>query len=312
MCFVVTSLCCRAAQASPPGTSSWRPARHRCADTRSQLSGNRGGIHLPSERRVLDVIEISKVGKPGHGSSCKVGTKRWHLLRRWTKERWDNMWKMCRHCSNIVAEQVSDPRNSTRLLRSPSNKMSVTVSQRTESSAPPVQWRLRRIGHYKHPKVRNPWICFFVQERNQNETFLGKRLRYDEHVFQDWTKFERWANIWIDTVRNLKMTCKPEHRLKRKTLPGQYRNQRVGSGCSRLFLLLTRHVSLHSALDDLVSGGCPEVSLPTTLSHDTVVKSTAENSCQFRDDVHHHRCGRAWRLFDSFKARRFYGGTFVS
>ena len=99
------------------------------------------------------------------------------------------------HCPNMAAEQVSDPRNNTRLLTSPRNKTSVTVSQRTESSAPPVQWRLRRIGHYKHPTVRNPWICFFVQEGNQDDTFFGGGLRYDEHVFQDWTTFERWANI---------------------------------------------------------------------------------------------------------------------
>ena len=47
------------------------------------------------------------------------------------------------HCPNMVAEQVSEPRNST---RSPRNKMSVTVNQRTEFSAPTVPRRVRRIG----------------------------------------------------------------------------------------------------------------------------------------------------------------------
>ena len=48
------------------------------------------------------------------------------------------------HCPNMVAERVSDPRNSTRLLRSPRNKTSVTVSQRCRR--PPVPRRVRRIG----------------------------------------------------------------------------------------------------------------------------------------------------------------------
>ena len=42
------------------------------------------------------------------------------------------------------------------------------------------------------------------------------------------------------------------------------RDKRVGSGCSCLFLLLTRHVSLHSVINDFFFGGHPEVSLPTT------------------------------------------------
>ena len=41
-------------------------------------------------------------------------------------------------------------------------------------------------------------------------------------------------------------------------------DKRVGSGCSCLFLLLTRHVSLHSAIDDFFFGVHPEMSLPTT------------------------------------------------
>ena len=49
------------------------------------------------------------------------------------------------HCPHMVVEQVSDPLNGTRLLRSPRNKTSVTVSQQTESSAPTVPWMERRI-----------------------------------------------------------------------------------------------------------------------------------------------------------------------
>ena len=45
-----------------------------------------------------------------------------------------------------LPQQVSEPRNSTRLLRFLRNKTSVTVSQRTESSAPPVLRRVGRIG----------------------------------------------------------------------------------------------------------------------------------------------------------------------
>ena len=48
------------------------------------------------------------------------------------------------HCPNMVAEQVSDPRNSTRSPRSPSNKTSATVSQ--QCRRPPVPRRVRRIG----------------------------------------------------------------------------------------------------------------------------------------------------------------------
>ena len=116
----------------------------------------------------------------------------------------------------------------------------------------------------KITEARNTWTWFFVRSGIQDDTFLRGGQRNDENCIS------RWDNMWkmgqhstdgMTQEEILKMTCKPELRMKRKILPPQSRGWR---GLDLDFFLLTRHVSLHSAFDDFVFGGHPEVSLPNT------------------------------------------------
>ena len=207
------------------------------ADRRQSVQAQQVGVLLDTDAQIQEVSSQETVGaypchrKGGSGRNRdQQGRKTWTwFFARTGNQEMTPSWEVDKGMTKTWFKMGQHVKDVPTLPQHGSGASFRSTEQHKVTQVSQTDWTLQT------SQSEESLNMFFRARKKSKWNLLGKR-RYDEHVFQDWTKFERWANIWILTVRNLKITCKPEH----------------------------RHVSLHSALDNLVSGGCPEVSLPTT------------------------------------------------